>query len=389
MRFTQREASELAQALTSINPATREEKAAIREEVGTFRFDSPFGKHMRRLVSAGIGLHHAGLLPKYRLLVERLAQRGLLKVLVGTDTLGVGINVPIRSVLFSQLCKFDGEKVGVLSVRDFKQIAGRAGRRGFDTSGYVYAQAPEHVIANMRAEAKAAAKGRRVQRRQPPTRPRWCASTRTPSRSFRRARRSPSSRVSRSTTASSSMRCSRRSSRRAPASATSTRSSARRRSAACSNAKDQARVLADALVTAGVVAHDEGADDLRIAGELQSDFSLFQSLSLYLVHALGELDPEHEDHVLHIIGLAEAIQENPTVILLRQEKRLKGEVIQRLKGEGVEYEERMEAIEDITWPKPTPSGSTSRTTASPSITRGSWARTSGPSRSCARCTKAS
>ena len=354
VRFTQREASELAQALTSINPATREEKAAIREEVGTFRFDSPFGKHMRRLVSAGIGLHHAGLLPKYRLLVERLTQRGLLKVLVGTDTLGVGINVPIRSVLFSQLCKFDGEKVGVLSVRDFKQIAGRAGRRGFDTSGYVYAQAPEHVIANMRAEAKAAAKGaKKFKRQQPPTR----GYVHFDANTFEKLQTSPPEPLEPRFEVNHGMilqllqrEVFETGSGLGDLDAIIDRTALR--DVHKQRAKDQARVLADALVTAGVVAHDEGADDLRIAGELQSDFSLFQSLSLYLVHALGELDPEHEDHVLHIIGLAEAIQENPTVILLRQEKRLKGEVIQRLKGEGVEYEERMEAIEDITWPKP-------------------------------------
>lgn len=353
VRFTQREASELAQSLTSINPATKEEKQAIREEVGTFRFDSPFGKHIRRLVDAGIGLHHAGLLPKYRLLVERLAQRGLLKVLVGTDTLGVGINVPIRSVLFSQLCKFDGEKVGVLSVRDFKQIAGRAGRRGFDTSGYVYAQAPEHVIANRRAEAKAAKKGaKKFKRQQPPTR----GYAHFDANTFEKLQTSPAEALEPRFEVNHGIILqllqrevfetgSGLGDLDAIIDRTTLRDVHKRQ------AKEQARVLAESLVTAGVVAAGEG-DALEIAEELQDEFSLFQSLSLYLVHALEELDPEHEDHALHVIGLAEAIQENPTVVLLRQEKRIKGEIIQRLKGEGVEYEERMEAIEDVTWPKP-------------------------------------
>src|SRR5690606_39696181 len=126
-------ATERAQALTSLGILTRNERAAVSEAVGDFRFDSPFGKDLSRFVRHGIGVHHAGLLPKYRLLVEKLAQQGLLKVICGTDTLGVGINIPLRTVLFTQLCKYDGDKVKILSVRDFQQIAGRAGRRGYDT----------------------------------------------------------------------------------------------------------------------------------------------------------------------------------------------------------------------------------------------------------------
>ena len=119
------------------------------------RFDTPYGKEVQRFLAHGIGLHHAGLLPKYRLLVEKLAQKGLLAIVSGTDTLGVGVNIPIRTVLFTQLCKFDGEKTAILTVRDFQQIAGRAGRKGFDDHGYVVAQAPEHVIENLRLEQKA------------------------------------------------------------------------------------------------------------------------------------------------------------------------------------------------------------------------------------------
>ena len=63
-----------------------------------------------------------------RTAVEQLAQKGLLKVICGTDTLGVGINVPIRTVLFTKLSKYDGRKQRLLTVRDFHQIAGRAGR---------------------------------------------------------------------------------------------------------------------------------------------------------------------------------------------------------------------------------------------------------------------
>src|SRR5690606_37507134 len=119
-------------ALTSIDFLTKDQKQAIKEALGGFRFDTPFGKDLGRWIRHGIGVHHAGMLPKYRLLVEKLAQKGLLKIICGTDTLGVGVNIPIRTVLFTQLCKFDGRKTTILSVRDFKQIAGRAGRKGFD-----------------------------------------------------------------------------------------------------------------------------------------------------------------------------------------------------------------------------------------------------------------
>ena len=96
------------------------------------------------------------------MLVEQLAQAGLLKVICGTDTLGVGINVPIRTVLFTRLCKFDGQKTAILSARDFHQIAGRAGRKGFDDRGYVVVQAPEHVIENLRLAEKTARDGKKV-----------------------------------------------------------------------------------------------------------------------------------------------------------------------------------------------------------------------------------
>ncbi len=156
VHFTQRDATEAAQSYVSLDPLTKDEKQQVKELIGGFRFDSPFGKTLRRFLVAGIGVHHAGLLPKYRLLVERLAQAGLLKIICGTDTLGVGVNVPIRSVLFTQLCKYDGTSTRILRNREFAQIAGRAGRRGFDDAGTVWAQAPEHVVMNQAMLQKAA-----------------------------------------------------------------------------------------------------------------------------------------------------------------------------------------------------------------------------------------
>jgi superfamily II RNA helicase len=168
--FTQLDAAQSAQDFTSINVSSREEKAALAQALEGFKFISPYGPEIKKWLRHGIGLHHAGLLPKYRVLVEQLAQRGLLKVVCGTDTLGVGINVPIRTVLFTRLCKFDGQKTAILTARDFHQIGGRAGRKGFDDRGWVVAQAPEHVIENLKLAGKAARDGKKVVKRQPPDR---------------------------------------------------------------------------------------------------------------------------------------------------------------------------------------------------------------------------
>src|SRR6201996_8217332 len=168
VHFTQLEAAQSAQDFTSINVCTREEKAVIANALEGFKFSSPYGPEIKKWLRHGIGLHHAGLLPKYRVLVEQLAQKGLLKVICGTDTLGVGINVPIRTVLFTRLCKFDGQKTGILSARDFHQISGRAGRKGFDDKGWVVAQAPEHAIENLKLAGKAARDGKKTVKRQPP-----------------------------------------------------------------------------------------------------------------------------------------------------------------------------------------------------------------------------
>ncbi|MFT6400601.1 MAG: superfamily II RNA helicase [Bradymonadia bacterium] len=356
VQFTQRACAELAQSLTSINPTNKEEKQALKDEIGAFRFDSPYGKDMRRFLTAGIGLHHAGLLPKYRLLVERLAQKGLLKVIVGTDTLGVGINVPIRSVLFAKLCKFDGEKVRVLSVRDFKQIGGRAGRRGYDTEGFVFAQAPEHVIENRRAEAKAKQKGKKKYKKsQPPTR----GYVHFDEGTFEMLQSSPAEALEPRFEVNHGMilqilqrEIYETGSGIGDLDAIIDRTALR--DAEKEHAKARARVLTEALVGAGIVESPsgEGLNDLVVADVLQDDFSLFQSLSLFLVDALDGFNQSDEDYALRVIGLAEAIQENPTVVLMRQVDRLKGETIQRLKGEGVDYEDRMKAIEDLTWPKP-------------------------------------
>ncbi len=148
VHFSQAAAMERAQALSSIRIIGREQRDEIAEAIGGFRFTTGFGKTLSRYVRAGIGVHHAGMLPRYRRLVETLAQRGLLRVICGTDTLGVGINVPIRTVLMTALTKYDGTRMRQLSAREFHQIAGRAGRAGYDTAGTVVVMAPDHEIEN-------------------------------------------------------------------------------------------------------------------------------------------------------------------------------------------------------------------------------------------------
>ena len=130
VHFAQAEAATNAQSFTSLKLLNKEERALMKKEMKDFRFTSPHGPDIKRWLFQGIGIHHAGLLPKYRILIESLAQKGLLKIICGTDTLGVGVNVPIRTVLFTKLCKYDGLKTAILSNRDFMQISGRAGRKG-------------------------------------------------------------------------------------------------------------------------------------------------------------------------------------------------------------------------------------------------------------------
>src|SRR5690606_24931532 len=143
------------QSLTSLPAISRERRDEIADLIGDFRFTTKFGQTLSRLVRSGIGVHHAGMLPKYRRLVEQLAQRGLLRAISGTGTLGAGINVPMRTVLLTALTKYDGRRTRHLTAREFHQVAGRAGRAGFDSAGTVVAQAPEHDVENARRVAKA------------------------------------------------------------------------------------------------------------------------------------------------------------------------------------------------------------------------------------------
>ena len=352
VHFTQLEAATSAQDFTSINLCTRDEKAAIQKAMEGFKFNSPYGPDLKRWLRHGIGLHHAGLLPKYRILVEQMAQKGLLKVICGTDTLGVGINVPIRTVLFTKLCKYDGLKTGILSARDFHQISGRAGRKGFDDLGWVVAQAPEHWIENIKLAAKAAAGGKKFTKRLPPERnfTNWDQQT------FERLIAAQPERLVSRFQVSHGMLLN-------VLSRKGDGCQAMRALIHHCHDTDRAKVghfrrawqLFRALVDRGIVefaANPETGAKLRVNVALQDDFSMNQTLSLYLMDTLQLLDPESPEYALDLITLVEAILENPEIILRKQLDRLKTQKVAEMKQAGIEYDQRMAELEKMEYPKP-------------------------------------
>ncbi len=356
VHFTQREAAEQAQSLLSIDVLTKDEKTQVNELIGGFRFDSPIGKDMRRFVTHGIGLHHAGLLPKYRLLVEKLAQAGLLKLICGTDTLGVGVNVPIRTVLFSQLCKYDGSDTRVLRVREFQQIAGRAGRRGFDTLGTVWAQAPAHWIENRIGEEKAAVdpkKKKKLVKKKAPERgySHWDEATFVKliegepeplTSSFRVTHQMLLNLLDRPGDGCAAVRT-----------LMVDNHETRRRQRAHIR---RAIAIYRSLVDAGVVEHLEEPDEhgrtVRVTIDLSDTFALNQPLSLFALEAVEALDLDHETHALDVVSVIESVIESPRVILAAQLDKLIADTLAELKRRGVEYDERMDEIAELTHPKP-------------------------------------
>ncbi|HAV12892.1 MAG TPA: DUF3516 domain-containing protein, partial [Opitutae bacterium] len=354
VHFTQRSASETAQSLLSVNVCSKEEKAAITKELEGVGFTSPFGKEIKKLIRSGIGLHHAGLLPKYRVLIEKLAQKGMLKVICGTDTLGVGVNVPIRTVLFTQLCKYSGTKTGILTARDFHQISGRAGRKGFDDEGYVIALAPEHVIENKRLEAKAAAdpkKKKKFVKRKPPERGfvHWDEQT------YARLQSAPAEPLSSSFKVSHGMLLNVLSREGDGCAAM------RQLIRDCHNTehskkslRKQSFQLFRALVDRSIIEimPPDSPQKLRVNVELQDDFSLNQVLSLYCIDTLGLLDTTAPDYELKLLSLVESILENPDIILRKQLDKAKSDKFAAMKAAGIEYDERIEELDKVEYPKP-------------------------------------
>src|SRR4051812_45422151 len=348
VHFTQAAALERAQALMSVNVSTRAEKDMIGEAIGNFRFTAGFGKTLSRIVRHGIGVHHAGMLPKYRRLVETLAQAGLLKVICGTDTLGVGINVPIRTVLFTGLSKYDGTRTRLLKAREFHQIAGRAGRAGYDTVGTVIVQAPEHVIDNERALAKAGddpKKRRKVVRKKPPegtigwgqpTFDRLVSAEPEPlTSSFQVSHAMLLNVIARGGDPFVAMRHLLTDNHEDPA--------AQRRHIR------RAIAIARALLAGGVIEKTGGS--YRLVDDLQLDFALNQALAPFALACLELLDREAPDYPLDVVSVIESTLEDPRPVLSAQRQKARGEAVAAMKSEGIEYEQRMELLEDVTHPR--------------------------------------
>lgn len=355
VHFTQAQAVERAQSLTSINMCTRAEKDAIAEEIGGFRFTTKFGRNLSRYVRHGIGVHHAGMLPKYRRLVERLAQAGLLKVICGTDTLGVGVNVPIRTVLFTGLSKYDGNRVRRLSAREFHQIAGRAGRAGFDTVGNVVVQAPEHVIENEKALAKAGddpKKRRKVVRKKAPdgfvgwdnaTFDKLIAAQPEPLRSrFKVSNAMLLSVIARPGDCFAAMRHL----------LTDNHDDRPTQRQHIHEAIEIYRSLLDGGIVEQLDEPDEAGRTARLTVDLQPDFALNQPLSTFALAALEVLDATSPTYALDVLTIVESTLDDPRQILGAQLNKARGEAVQRMKDEGIEYEERMERLEEVDYPKP-------------------------------------
>ncbi len=355
VHFTQAAALERAQALMSINVCTKREKEEIARLIGDFRFSPGFGKTLSRLVRHGIGVHHAGMLPKYRRLVERLAQAGLMKIVCGTDTLGVGINVPIRTVVFTALSKYDGVRTRLLKAREFHQIAGRAGRAGYDTLGTVLVQAPEHVIENEKALAKLGddqKKRRKFVRKKPPegmvswgqpTFDRLVAAEPEPlTSSFQVTHAMLLNVIGRPGDAFAAMR-------KLLTDNHEERPAQRRHIR-------KAIAIYRGLLAAGIVSKldepDEQGRTIALAEDFQVDIALNQPLSPFALAAIELLDRESPSYALDAVSVVESILDDPRQVLGAQQHKARGEAVAAMKAEGMDYDERMALLDEVTYPKP-------------------------------------
>ncbi len=354
VHFSQDAALTSAQNLASYGVATKEQREAVKEAMKGAQFSTAFGKTLKRLLGCGVGVHHAGMLPRYRLLVEKLAQQGLLPVICGTDTLGVGINVPIHTVVLTQLTKFDGRKMRRLRSREFHQIAGRAGRSGFDTEGVVIAEAPEHEIENHKAEVKAAGdpkKLKKIKKKRPPENfVNWNEDTFNKLIESVPEQLTPRMRITHSMVLAE----------------------VEQGGNACARVDQliedslqpaeekvklhvRAAEVLQTLIDADVVVHevDENGEDVySVTMDLPEDFALDQPLSPFLLAALELLDPESPEYAFDLVSMVEATLEDPRQVLRAQERKARDAAMAEMKMDGVDYDERLERIADVTYPKP-------------------------------------
>ena len=354
VHFSQDAALETANALASTGVSSKEQRAAIAKAIKGTKFTTAFGKILQRLLRTGIGIHHAGMLPRYRRLVEQLAQQGLLPVICGTDTLGVGINVPIHSVVLTALTKFDGTKMRKLRAREFHQIAGRAGRMGFDTEGLVIAEAPEFEIENAKALAKAGndpKKLKKIKRKKAPEGfVTWNENTFDKLIDAAPETLVPHMKITHSMVLNE----------------VEQGGDARYRidrliddSAQTPEQKERLHARADeifqTLFDTNVIEtedRDDGGKDYFMTVDMPDDFALDQPLSPFLLAALELLDPESDTYALDVISMVEATLEDPKQVLRAQERQARDEAMIRMKEDGLDYDERMDRLQEITYPKP-------------------------------------
>ncbi len=343
-----------AQSLSSFGVATKEQRTAAKQAMKGFQFNTAFGRTLKRLLTSGVGVHHAGMLPRYRLLVEKLAQEGLLPVICGTDTLGVGINVPIHTVILMALTKYDGNKMRRLKPREFHQLAGRAGRAGFDSEGVVIAEAPEYAIENARAMAKAGddpRKQKHIKKKHPPKDfVNWDKHT------FERlVAAAPDTLKPRMTITHSMVLSEVLQGGDANARVRKLIDDSLQTPEQKVKLYERAQEIFDTLEAAGVVKvdHDaQGKPVYSLTVELPPDFALDQPLSPFMLAALELLDPESDNYALDVISVVESTLENPWQILRAQRRLARNRAMAEMKADGIEYEERMERIQDVTYPMP-------------------------------------
>ena len=354
VHFSQDAALTSAQNLASYGVATKEQREAVKEAMKGAQFSTAFGKTLKRLLGCGVGVHHAGMLPRYRLLVEKLAQQGLLPVICGTDTLGVGINVPIHTVVLTQLTKFDGRKMRRLRSREFHQIAGRAGRSGFDTEGVVIAEAPEHEIENHKAEVKAAGdpkKLKKIKKKRPPENfVNWNEDT------FNKLIESvPEQLTPRMLITHSMVLAEVEQGGNARARVDQLIEDSLQPAEEKVKLHVRAAEVLQTLIDADVVVHevDENGEDVySVTMDLPEDFALDQPLSPFLLAALELLDPESPEYAFDLVSMVEATLEDPRQVLRAQERKARDAAMAEMKMDGVDYDERLERIADVTYPKP-------------------------------------
>ena len=363
VHFSQDAALSTAQSLANFGIATKEQREQIKEMARGTHFTTAFGKILKRLLSCGVGVHHAGMLPRYRLLVEKLAQQGLLPVICGTDTLGVGINVPIHTVVLTALTKFDGYKMRRLRAREFHQIAGRAGRSGFDTEGMVIAEAPEYEIENAKLLLKAGddpKKLRKIKKKKPPEGfVTWNEQTFQRLIETQPETLKPRLRITHSMVLSMVEQ---------GGDARARVSELIAKSLQTDEEKLKLNIRADeifaTLIDSGVVvrtevplAPDAPADalpevDYALTVDLPEDFALDQPLSPFLLAALELLDPESDTYTFDLISMVEATLEDPKQVLRAQERAARSRAMAEMKADGIDFEERKERLQDVTYPKP-------------------------------------